>query len=233
MEGTARSKVAGITAGGLHLSQSDHYDPQRARHYQAHHAKNLRTRLTTWRERRCLLHALQDAGRPDSALDLPCGTGRFWPVFVAAGVRTLIAGDGSPGMLAVAEANRIGPDIPQRLVESSAFRMTLPDDCVDFAACLRFYHHLAMADDRRQLLSELRRVSRRYAAISLWVDGNLAGNRRLQRPPPPDEPGYGKRRCRRRGEVEAEFAAAGFRIRAHYDVWPRIYMWRLYLLEHD
>ncbi|MEQ8860535.1 MAG: class I SAM-dependent methyltransferase [Pseudomonadales bacterium] len=189
--------------------------------------------MTTWRERKCLEQALRDAGRPATALDLPCGTGRFWPVFADAGVDTLIAGDGSAGMLTVAEQNRLGPKLPEQLVETSAFAMDLPDRCVDFAACMRFYHHLAMPDDRRTLLGELKRVSRRYAAVSLWVDGNLAGNRRLRKPPPPAEPGYGKRRCRRRVEVEQEFTDAGFRIVRHYDVWPVIYMWRLYLLEHD
>lgn len=215
------------------LSKTDHYDPNRARHYEEHHAKNLRTRLTTWRERQCLLHALRDAGTPDSTLDLPCGTGRFWPVFARAHVKRLVAGDGSKGMLEVAESNRLGPNMPEQLVETSAFEMALPDDCVDFAACLRFYHHLAMPDDRQRLLAELKRVSRRYVAVSLWVDGNLAGNRRLRRPAPPSEPGYGRRRCRRRSEVEAEFADAGLSIVKHYDVWPWIYMWRLYLLEHD
>jgi hypothetical protein len=69
--------------------------------------------------------------------------------------------------------------------------------------------------------------------VSLWVDGNLAGRRRLQKAPPEPVPGYGRRICRRRSEVEAEFAAAGFRMLRHYDVWPRLSMWRLYLLEHD
>ncbi len=215
------------------MFHSDHYDAHRARHYQAHHGKNLRTRLTTWRERSCLHHALRDAGSPCSVLDLPCGTGRFWPVFARAGVTALIAGDGSPQMLEVAASNRIGPGLPERLIESSAFQMTLPDGCVEFAACLRFYHHLAMAEDRRRLLAELRRVSRRWAAVSLWVDGSLAGNRRLRRAPPADEPGYGKRRCRRRADVEAEFRDAGFRIAGRYDVWPGLAMWRLYLLDHD
>ncbi len=215
------------------MSKSDHYDADRARHYEVHHGKNLRTRLTTWREQQCLYRALQDAGNPQRALDLPCGTGRFWPAFARAGVKTLLAGDGSAGMLAVAEQNRLGPALPEQLVQTSAFAMELPDDCVDFVACLRFYHHLALAEDRQALLGELRRVSRRHAALSLWVDGNLAGSRRLRRPPPAARPGYGRRRCRKRSEVEREFVDAGFRIMRRYDVWPLVSMWRLYLLEHD
>lgn len=215
------------------MSQSDHYDPKRASHYQAHHRKNLRTRLTNRRELHCLYRALRAAGSPRRALDLPCGTGRFWPAFARAGVETLLAGDGSAAMLDVASANRISEHLPAELVECSAFNMTLPDQCVEFAACLRFYHHLARSEDRRALLEELRRVSSRWAAVSLWVDGNLAGNRRLRRPQPESSIGYGRRRCLRRAEVEREFGEGGFRIVRRYDVWPRISMWRLYLLEHD
>lgn len=215
----------------MSLSETDHYKGSRARHYAAHHRKSLRTRLTTAREQHVLYRSLVDAGSPKSALDLPCGTGRFWPAFARAGVEELIAGDGSPGMLEVAESMRLGPGMPSRLIETSAFRIDLPDGAVDYAACLRFFHHLSRPEDRALLLAELKRVSRRYVALSLWVDGNLSGDRRIRKPPPPVVPGYGKRICLRRDEVEREFTAAGFRIVRHYDVWPWIHMWRLYLLE--
>jgi len=213
------------------LSESDHYKGSRAQHYAAHHRKSWRTRLTTAREQGVLYRSLRDAGCPATALDLPCGTGRFWPAFARAGVQDLIAADGSPGMLEVAETQRLGPGLPSRLLETSAFSIDLPEGAVDFVACLRFYHHLSRPEDRKLLLAELHRVSRRHVAISLWVDGNVSGNRRLRRPPPPAVPGYGKRICRRRQDVEAEFLANGFRIVRYYDVWPRIHMWRLYLLE--
>lgn len=213
------------------LSETDHYKGSRAQHYAAHHRKSWRTRLTTAREQRVLYRSLWDAGFPASALDLPCGTGRFWPAFARAGVQDLIAADGSPGMLEVAETQRLGPGLPSRLLETSAFSIDLPEGAVEFVACLRFYHHLSRPEDRKLLLGELHRVSRRHVAISLWVDGNVSGNRRLRRPPPPAVPGYGKRICRRRQDVEAEFLANGFRIVRYYDVWPRIHMWRLYLLE--
>jgi ubiquinone/menaquinone biosynthesis C-methylase UbiE len=163
------------------MTESDHYSLDRARSYHAHHQRSLRTRLTDWREQACLTRALTDAGSPTALLDLPCGTGRFWPAALKAGVQTLIAADGSPGMLNVAAGNRLSPAIPQQLLETSAFVVELPDNCVDVAACLRFYHHLAMPEDRNRLLSELIRVSRQSLIISLWVDGNYAGNRRMRK----------------------------------------------------
>jgi SAM-dependent methyltransferase len=215
------------------VDQTDSYPLDRAQHYAVHHHSSLRNKLTNKREQQVLAAALQAAGQPKTALDLPCGTGRFWPVFAQCGVDNLIAADGSAGMLDVAAQNRLGEQHPSQLIATSAFDIALRDGAVEFAACLRFYHHLGRAEDRAQLLAEMRRVSSRYVAISLWVDGNLAGNRRLQRPTPDATPGYGRRRCRKRADVEDEFRAAGFTIRAHFDVWPLIYMWRLYLLERD
>jgi SAM-dependent methyltransferase len=215
------------------VDKTDSYTLTRAQRYNTHHRSSLRNKLTNWREQRVLAAALNVAGRPKSALDLPCGTGRFWPVFEQSGVTNLIAADGSAGMLSVAAQNRGDQQYPAKLIACSAFDIALNDAAVEFAACLRFYHHLGQAADRSRLLAELRRVSSRFVAISLWVDGNLAGNRRLRRAPPPATAGYGRRRCRPRAEVEQEFHDAGFRVRAHFDVWPRLYMWRLYLLEHN
>lgn len=143
---------------------------------------------------------------------------------------TLIAGDASEGMLRVAQTNRLSEDFPAKLLHTSAFDIALPDKAVELAACLRFCHHLAMREDRMRVLTELGRVARSHVAISLWVDGNLPAARRLRRPARAAESGYGRRICRRRTEVEGEFAEAGLEIVCHYDVWPRLSMWRLYLL---
>jgi len=175
--------------------------------------------------------ALKHAGTGLTALDLPCGAGRFWPAFEHAGVTSLIAGDISEGMLEVAKGNRLSDTIPARLEMMSAFEIELPDNSVDFIACMRFLHHLSLAEDRLQTLSELRRVSRQYVAISLWSDGNLGAWRRSKKPPVEPKPGFGRRICRSRNDIEAEFRQAGFVIVDHFDVWPKLSMWRLYLLE--
>lgn len=211
----------------------DHYTLERAGAYAQHHHKNLRTRLTTRRELAVLERALRAAGAPREVLDLPCGTGRFWPAMAEAGVRSLIAGDNSEGMLEVAAGHRLGAEFPVRLIKTSVFDIDLPDRSVDLVACLRFFHHLAHAEDRRRALAELKRVSRRYVALSLWVDGNLAALRRSADGAESAPRGYGRRRCVRRAVVEAEFEAAGLRVVDHFDVWPRLAMWRLYLLERS
>jgi len=212
------------------LAELDRYPCERALAYQHHHGKSLRHRLTSTREQACLARALRDAGTPARVLDLACGTGRFWPVFARGGVREVIAADASPGMLVRADENRLSPTIPSRIMLSSAFALSLDTDAVDFIACMRFYHHLGRADDRHRALAEFARVSTGHVAVSLWVDGNYGSYRRSQKAPSPLRAGFGARICRSRSEVEAEFESAGFRIIGHYDVWPRISMWRLYLL---
>lgn len=212
------------------MTELDHYPGDRAIAYQHHHSRTLRHRLTSSREQACLARALEHAGRPARVLDLACGTGRFWPVFAANGVVEVIAADASSGMLAQAAENRQSPTIPSRLLLTTAFSLPLEADAVDFVACMRFYHHLAHADDRLRVLAELARVSSGHVALSLWVDGNYGSFRRSRKSGPATRSGFARRVCRPRAEVEAEFESAGFGIAARYDVWPRISMWRLYLL---
>jgi len=213
------------------VSSKDHYTLGRADAYATHHEKSARNKLTTNRERGLLSRALRRAGNPEVVLDLPCGTGRFWPAIVEAGAQRLIAGDNSDGMLEVARGNALGSTFPEQLINTSLFAIDLPDESVDFFACMRFFHHLAHREDRLTALAEIKRVTRRYAAISLWVDGNLGAWRRRGRRPLTLERGYGKRICIPRGDIEEDFAAAGFGVVEHFDVWPRLTMWRMYLIE--
>ena len=208
-----------------------HYSLDGAKHYAAHHDTSLRTRITTWRERALLATALRHIGGAESVLDVPCGTGRFWPVLFGSGAQEIIAADNSDGMLEVARAAWPGWADRLRLLNTSIFALDLPDGAVDVVSCMRFMHHLALPEDRARALSELRRVCRRYVIASLWVDGNLQSGRRLRhdaRHPP--TAGYGPRRCLPRAAFERECAAAGLAIETWFDVAPGWSMWRFYVL---
>jgi|TARA_Y100000310_G_C20671875_1_gene810755 ubiquinone/menaquinone biosynthesis C-methylase UbiE len=208
-----------------------HYDHDGAKHYAKHHQKNLRTWLTSRREQSILARALRQAGNPQTVLDLPCGTGRFWPVFAAHGVEKLIAGDVSPDMLNVAESARISSTIPADLLQTSAFDISLPDKAVDLCVSLRFYHHLSESSDRVRALEEMVRVSRHHVVLSLWVDGNLGSFRRHRKGQRAPHAGFGRRLCIPRAVIEDEFQACGLNIVQKYDVWPPVTMWRTYLLK--
>jgi SAM-dependent methyltransferase len=204
------------------------YDHAQAAWYDAHHRKNLRTRITTWRERALLARALGSIAPLGSILDAPCGSGRFFPVLVAQTDAELVGADNSDGMLAVAaetEAVRAGR---VRLVNASLFGSNLPSEAFDCVVCMRFMHHLALAEDRLHVLAELRRLTRRYLVVSLWVDGNLQARRR-----PPSEPiaGFGRRGWIRRAALEREFAQSSLRVQRYFDVARWWSMWRFYVLE--
>ncbi len=213
-----------------------HYSLKGAQHYAQHHEKNLRTRITTYRERQLLAKALRHIGRTSTVLDLPCGTGRFWPAIMSSGVDTIIAADNSEGMLTVARES--SPEFAAhiqrnqiQLLNTSIFDIALPDNAVDAISCMRFFHHLALHKDRLLALQELRRVTRKHLLVSLWVDGNLQSGRRMRKDArTPATEGYGPRRCVRRRDFESECQAAGFSIEQHYDVAPGWSMWRLYVL---
>ena len=213
------------------FSPHDPYTSERARVYQGHHESSLRRRLTSWREQRCLGAALDLAGSPERVLDVPCGAGRFWQTFSDHGVRELIAMDFSTGMIDCVSGRQKPDGMKSMVVQGDAFRIPLASESVNFVACLRFVHHLSMAEYRRKVLNELRRVSRCHVAVSLWVDGNFAGNRRLAKSPQAARPGYGGRHCFKRRTIESEFREAGLQVVRWFDVWPGIGMWRLYLLE--
>ena len=207
-----------------------HYSVKRAASYDEHHDKSLRNRLTTWRERQCLRKALQQAHPLSTVLDLPCGTGRFAAALEGIELKHLIMADNSPGMLERA-ANRVSrAEFSVETRQLSAFEIDLPDDSVDFIACMRFFHHLAYAEDRQQVLAEFRRISTGMVAISLWVDGNLGARRRMRKPETTKTKGFGRRRVIKRQLIEGEFAAAGYEIVRHWDMWPGVTMWRQYLL---
>jgi ubiquinone/menaquinone biosynthesis C-methylase UbiE len=218
----------------MHEPDPTCFDPARARHYDNRHRESMIARFITWRERKCVSKALYYAGSPVTALDLPCGTGRFWPAFAGAGVIRLIAADNSADMLEVAEHNRIDEEIPRELLKCSAFSIALPDNSVEISICLRFFHRLAMGNDRRILLDELKRVSSSgYVLLSTMVSGNLVGNRKIRKKAGAATPGYGRRFVRTPADVDAEFLENGFRIVRHYDSVPGIDCWRFYLLHEE
>ena len=208
-----------------------HYSKERASSYERHHKKSLRNRLTSWREQRCLHAALRHGAPYGTVLDLPCGAGRFTESLDGIEVSRVIAADNSPGMLDEAKKALARTNYDHEVLLIDAFDIDLPDDAVDFVACMRFFHHVAMAEDRAKALAELRRITTGYLAISLWVDGNLGAFNRKRKTQAPLTPGFGKRRVISRALIEAEFRQAGFEIVRHWDMWPGITMWRQYLLK--
>lgn len=205
------------------------YDTERASAYHRHHNKNLRTRISTARERQLVGRALDTLTKTDTLLDLACGTGRFWPVIDTRAAR-IVAVDNSDAMLREAVAHA-APNARRTAVCGSAFQLPFRDHAFDVVVCMRFLHHLAHREDRLAALADIRRVARHGAVVSLWTDGSREGRRRLREQNADALPrGFGRRVCIERTTIERDFTDAGFSQATAFDFAPGLSMWRVYAL---
>lgn len=197
------------------------------------HGHTLSRRLSLWRDAQIARRALRDAGEPGLVLDLPSGSGRFWPVLAEHTNRVILAADPSTDMLARAEAQS-SSEVRKRIrtFQSSAFSIGLSANAVDCIFCMRLFHHLADREKRGAILDEFHRVTRDTAIVALWVDGNVKSWRRKRQQGRLDVEASAPRSrfvvCR--SDIESEFAQAGFRIIGHHDFLPGYAMWRVYVL---
>jgi len=222
--------MSDVQKPSIHLSFSDKYtDDHSQQYFQKHHRKKLSDRL----EHRMAERALALAGNPASVLDLPCGTGRFWDMLAKDPRRELLAADYSESMLEVAARVRDPAIVSRfRLLQCSAFEITLPDQSVDCVFSIRLMHHVGDPINRIAMLKEFHRVTRDSVVLSLWVDGNYKAWRRRKL----------EEKRRQGGEssdnrfivpsalFEQECRDAGFAIVGHVDFLPHLFMWRTYVL---
>src|SRR5438067_894647 len=98
-------------------------------------------RLSLWRDAQLARMALRDAGEPGLVLDVPAGSGRFWPVLAEHTNRVILAADPSTDRLAFAEAQS-SSEVRQRIrtFQSSAFSIGLSANAVDCIFCMRLFH---------------------------------------------------------------------------------------------
>jgi ubiquinone/menaquinone biosynthesis C-methylase UbiE len=214
------------------LTFSSKYTFQHALKYHDKHRNTFSHRLSNWREQRMAARALALAGNPAIVLDLPCGTGRFWPLLAQKQNRTILAADNSEAMLAVArEINP--PNLLARIktFPCSAFDIPMENASVDLIFCMRLLHHITRSEDRLAILKEFHRVARETVAISLWVDGNYKAFRQRKLEAHRTYKTHQNRIVLERAMVEREFADAGFVIAGHFDFLKFYAMWRLYVLK--
>ncbi len=213
------------------LAFSNKYDQQHAQQYFEKHDDGFWRKCSNWRDHQIARKALQLAGNPQSVLDTPCGTGRFWDVLTEDPNREIHASDFNQSMMDVGMLNRpLAITKRINLFKASAFDLPVTNQFVDSIFCMRFMHHLGEAADRARLLKEFHRVTKDTVIISLWVDGNLKANRRaqLEKIRPPKD--YQNRFVIPAQTIEAEFHANGFAVVDKLDFIKYYHMWRTYIL---
>lgn len=216
------------------LEFSKKYTAEHSQQYYEKHAQGLWRKLSNARETGIARKALKMAGNPQSVLDLPCGTGRFWDMLAENRNRKLYGADNSEHMLEVAKNVR-APKVASRFetFKASAFDIPKKDNFVDNIFCMRLLHHIGKHEDRLKMLKEFHRVAKDTVIFSLWVDGNYKAMKRLKleaRRRTESKPAYQNRFIVPRQLIESECREAGFDIVGHVDFLKFYAMWRVYVV---
>lgn len=184
------------------------YDsPEGAEEYLDEYNKTHR-RLSDRRERRIMARWFERMGRLESAIDLPCGFGRYYG-WLRSQARQVIEADYSRDMVKAALTR--GGDAPPAGFRCYGHEIPLRDRAVDLAFSMRLNHHLVDPDVRRAHLRELCRVSNRWVVFSFFDHASVKNLLRrartsigLTRKPP--------KSTLRRAEVRALVEQCGFRV---------------------
>ena len=212
------------------LTFSRKYDAAHAQRYFEKHQRGFWRRLYTWREAGMARQALHLAGDPQSVLDLPCGTGRFWDLLAEEPRRRIFAADLNPAMFETGLKFR--PASLTRRVQAfqaSAMCIPKPDNFVECVFSIRLLHHVPNPADRLAILNEFRRVTSSTIIISLWIDGNYRAMLEQRRPvrPGPSRDRY----VVSRSVIEREFEECGLAVLGRVDFLKYYSMWAAYVLK--
>jgi len=221
-----------ITNPDTRYAFAEKYSAEHAMDYFNKHNVGIARKLSNYLELQAAKKALAIADYPQTVLDLPSGTGRFWQTLLTS-AESVIAADNSINMINAGLSLR-APSITDKIttLHCSAFSITLPDNAVDSSFCIRLLHHIRDSADRISILKELARVSKETVVISLWVDGNYKAYRRHLRDVKGLKPHKDKNRyVIPRTTIEADIQAAGLSVRDTVDHIKYYSMWRFYVLE--
>jgi len=103
---------------------------------------------------------------PGKVLDVPCGTGRLFPVMLKQGMQ-VVGGDISPEMLKIARVRYADePNVSFEVCDAE--KMVFGDNTFDYLTSYRFMSHLP-PDIRGRVLGEMVRVTRKILVINYHV----------------------------------------------------------------
>ncbi len=171
--------------------------------------RKFHRKLSDRREHHLLDKYFLHIGKIHSALDLPCGWGRYMPYLRAQGAEVLEA-DYSGSM--VAKVVEVFPDTPLLgRMRCFGHRIPLANRSMDLVFSMRLSHHLADPVVRREHVQELFRVADRYVIFSYFDRASLKNAIRRAR----TAVGLCKKRPKNtlgRAQVKSLAEEAGFRI---------------------
>jgi SAM-dependent methyltransferase len=143
------------------------YGENTPQHYQQQRYRSLDQAWVNWREQRLLTQLLTQCQlATGTVLDVPCGYSRFAPVYARLGI-TAIGADVSYEMVHLAATNHAQYGRARWLC-ANVLALPFSDGVFDSALCIRLLHHRFSDAERRRILCELARVSRRFVIISFY-----------------------------------------------------------------
>ncbi len=114
----------------------------------------------------------------ETAMDLPCGTGRLSGVLADVADRVVLA-DASGMMIELAREEMAGRNVDCCLTTAEA--ITMPSASADLIFCHRLFNHIPDLETRARIFREFARVSRQYVVLSSYPSGLRTKFRRLMR----------------------------------------------------
>jgi len=133
---------------------------------------SLRHRRKDQREKRCIARGLSQVPRGSLVLDLPCGTGRMYPLLKDLDLHVVEA-DSSPYMVDHArrkaeESGLSGGQKQDRFLVSDIFHTGFENRQFDAVICNRLFHHFPDSQTRQQALRELARICSGPIVVSFF-----------------------------------------------------------------
>lgn len=146
------------------------FDDHQVAEYERRRYRGLDQRLVHWRETKILGRWLKKLGQEGSfslCLDAPCGYGRFSQLIQKKGF-VLISGDLSLAMVKRALNKEFNGRFPIGIVIDMLTGFPFIESSFDVVLCLRFFHHLPSSEERLRVLTEISRVTKKWAVVSFY-----------------------------------------------------------------
>jgi SAM-dependent methyltransferase len=139
-------------------------------------SRSRRWRRTDTQERAIVARFLSDLPEGSRVLDLPCGAGRFVPLFKGTGLR-YNGVDYAMSMLRLAKEALE----PLLLLGGEALRLPVADQAFDALICVRLLHRIREQDFRVNMLQEMARVVKGPLLVTYYTRWNVRGIQRWLR----------------------------------------------------
>lgn len=179
------------------------YDEKAARQYQSVKPGKHRA------EMRMVDRVFALVPKSHRVLDVPCGGGRV-TVHLAQTGYAVSSADLSDAMIAIARETVAQHKLNCPVEKQDIERLTYADCSFDTVISFRLFHHFPTPEIRQRTVAELCRVARKFVALSYFSPASATSVKRRLRA------ALGGRKSQkhdtRLSEVEAYFAAAGFKL---------------------